>query len=100
MTGDCVVHGDCVSSKNYPSWYGNNERCTITMLRNAKVSVGSPFSHETYGDQLMIRGNDVEDSSSVPAFLNVNEEFTWRTDDVVTREGWKLCFSEAETGNV
>merc|ERR1719492_750493 len=32
VTGSgCSISGDCVSSLNYPSNYGNNQECTITI---------------------------------------------------------------------
>jgi V8-like Glu-specific endopeptidase len=94
MTGDCDVQDDCVSSANYPGAHGNRESCSVTMLRNAALTVSSTFSLETCCDHLMIRGVDTERSSAVPASLNSGETFTWTTDSSVTRAGWQICFSE------
>ena len=99
MTGDCDTQGDCVSSNNYPQVHGNSESCTITMLQDASVSVGSTFSLETCCDHLMIHGNDVESSDTVPTSLRANDELTWSSDGSVTREGWQLCFSEPSGSN-
>jgi len=94
MTGDCDIQGDCVSSAGYPNIHGNNEQCTINILQDASVSVGSTFSLETCCDHLMIRDEDFEHSTRVPTSLNARESFSWSTDGSVTREGWQLCFSE------
>merc|ERR1719414_1328055 len=97
MTGDCDIQGDCVSSANYPSVHGNNEACSVTMLRDATVTTGSTFNLETCCDHLMIRGVDTESSDAVPESLGEGEVFTWNTDSSVTREGWQLCFSDNGT---
>ena len=93
MIGDCDVQDDCVSSRNYPSAYGNSESCSVIMLRDATVTPGSVFSLETCCDHLTIQGNDVGSSSAVPEFLNAGEIFSWASDGSGTREGWQLCFS-------
>ena len=98
MTGDCDVQGDCVSSNNYPGVHGNSESCSITMLQDASVSVGSTFQLETCCDHLMIRGVDTESSDTVPTALDSGETFSWTTDGSVTREGWQLCFSSRSGG--
>ena len=95
MEGECDTQGNCVSSKNYPRSHGNNERCTVTMIRDSSVSVGSTFTLETCCDHLLIGGVDVESSSSVPSSLRSGEQFTWSSDSSVTRSGWQLCFSDA-----
>ena len=99
MSGDCEIQGDCVSSMDYPNVHGNGEECTIEMLQDATVSVGSTFNLETCCDHLMIGGEDVESSDAVPTSLSAGDEFTWSTDGSVTREGWQLCFSPADGSN-
>ena len=94
MTGDCDVQGDCVSSNNYPNVHGNNEACTITMLRDAALTPGTTFNLETCCDHLMIQENDVESSDVIPNSLDAGEQFTWSTDGSVTSEGWQICFSD------
>ena len=94
MTGDCDVQGDCVSSNNYPNQHGNSESCSVTMLQDAAVVVGSTFNLETCCDNLIIGGIDVESSESVPGSLNEGDTFSWTSDGSVTREGWQLCFEE------
>ena len=101
MTGDCDTQGDCVSSANYPSAHGNSESCSVTMLLDASITVGSTFNLETCCDHLMIQGTDVEESSMVPEAISAGETFSWSSDGSVTREGWQLCFSEpVDTSNI
>ena len=97
MTGDCDVQGDCVSSSNYPNVHGNSESCSVTMLQDAAIVVGSTFNLETCCDDLVIGGVDVESSASAPATLNQGETFSWSSDGSVTREGWQLCFEQTIT---
>ena len=98
MTGDCDVQGDCVSSNNYPSVHGNSESCSVTMLQDASITVGGTFSLETCCDHLMIRGEDVETSDTVPASLNEGETFSWTTDGSVTRYQNSSVFSNLSGG--
>ena len=97
MSGDCDVQDDCVSSSNYPSPHGNQESCSITMLQDASVSVGSTFDLETCCDHLMIRDVDVEFASAVPPSLNAGEIFSWTSDGSVAGNGWQLCFAPLGT---
>ena len=101
MTGDCEVVNDCVQSSGYPVSHGNNEACSVTMLQDASVSVGSTFTLETCCDHLMIRGVDVEAAENVPSALSAGEQFSWSTDGSVTNGGWQICFSEGQsTGGI
>merc|ERR1719333_370097 len=95
LIGECDIEGDCVSSNNYPNPHGNHEQCSITMTRDAYVSVNPTFRLERCCDHLMIRDVDVESSSTVPESLYKGESFTWSTDGSVTSLGWQLCFSNS-----
>ena len=95
MVGGCDVQDDCVSSKNYPNMYGNDESCSITILQDVSISVGSTFNLETCCDRLMIYDNRVKNAASVPTFMNSGTTFTWSTDGSVNFEGWQLCFTDA-----
>jgi len=97
MTGDCDMQDNCVSSGNYPALHDDHEDCTITMLKDAGVTVGTTFELERCCDHLMINGVDVETSTAVPKFLGKGTTFTWTSDYSVTKPGWQLCFSEPPT---
>merc|ERR1711953_1496449 len=88
----CVAIGNCISSLNYPSNYGNGQECTVSVA-NVRLNVQSPFSIERNWDHLRFDGVNAWTSSEVPASMS-GGEFTWRTDGSVTRAGWKICLSE------
>ena len=92
MTGSCDTQGDCVSSLNYPSAHGNNEACSVSILQDVSITVGSTWDLETCCDHLYILGRDVEQPEQVPLALSAGDEFEWSTDVSVTRAGWQLCF--------
>jgi len=94
VSGDCDVMRNCVSSKNYPSTHGNHEQCTITILADAAVRVGTIFEVEMCCDNLYIQGQDIHSRESVPGFLAAGETIRWNSDYSVTSRGWQLCFSE------
>jgi len=91
VIGDCEFRGNCVSSAGYPGVYGDNGECTIDVLRDVSVSVGSTFNVEI---TQTIQGESVRHRSQVPNSLNAGDSFTWTTDGFDTRDGWQLCFSE------
>ena len=92
------MQGDCVSSNNYPSMYGNSEECHVTILQDASVFPGTRFNVEACCDHLIMQGNDVQSLYAVPTSITAGETFTWTTDGSVTREGWQLCFSGSDAG--
>ena len=87
------MNNDCVQSLNYPSVHGNDEQCTVNILRDTALTVNDEFELETCCDHLMIRGEDVELSSSVPLTLEAGETIGWSTDSSVTRTGWQIFAS-------
>jgi len=94
VSGDCDVTRNCVSSKDYPNYHGNHDQCTITILADAAVRVGSIFELEMCCDNLLIQGHDIHAKKSVPGFLAAGETISWSSDFSVTSRGWQLCFSE------
>lgn len=96
VTGNGIeVNGNCVQSRNYPGVHGNNEAGQVNVLRNAYLTTGSTFSVESCCDQLYINGIDVESSSRVPTEIARGASLTWSTDYSVTRNGWQICFTDA-----
>jgi len=95
MTGDCDAASErnCVSSKNFPSFHGNHDFCSITMLRDAEVTVEPLFNLESY-DRLVIQGRNVQSLDQVPEVLVEDDTITWTSDGSVALEGWKLCFQD------
>merc|ERR1712216_695714 len=94
--------GRCVTSRNYPSNYGNRDSCTITVGGVGTVSTEGTFStyysdyHSSY-DYLTI-GSTRYHGSSGPSGVSVTDgaSITWRTDYSSTRAGFKLCIDGAD----
>jgi len=89
----CTVSGACVSSKNYPSHYGNRQSCTLTMTQNVRLSVQSPFEIERSYDYLYVNGAAKWTAGDIPSTLSRGSTIAWSTDYSVTKDGWKICFS-------
>merc|ERR1719220_234457 len=85
----CVMDGDCISSLNYPSNYGNNEQCTVTLSGDIAISVDA-FSTEAGYDLLTMGGNTYSGTSG-PASGTYSGSIAWASDYSVTRSGWKMC---------
>merc|ERR1719401_2200966 len=58
----CVMNGDCISSNNHPSSYGNNEQCTVSLADDLALSVQA-FSTESGYDFLRMGGSSYSGSS-------------------------------------
>jgi len=89
----CTVSGSCVSSKNYPSHYGNQQSCTVTMTQNVRLAVQSPFEIERSYDWLRINNAAKWTAGEIPSTLTSGSTISWSTDYSVTKDGWKICFS-------
>merc|ERR1712091_334043 len=76
----CTTTSSCVSSKNYPSRYGNRQSCTVTMSRSVRLDVQSSFEIERNYDYLRVDGSAKWSSSSIPSTLNVGGTIAWSTD--------------------
>jgi len=89
----CTVSGSCVSSQNYPSHYGNQQSCTVTMTQNVRLAVQSPFEIERNYDWLRINNAAKWTAGEIPSTLTSGSTISWSTDYSVTKDGWKICFS-------
>jgi len=85
----CEMDGDCISSLNYPSNYGNNERCTVKMAGDIALSVEA-FSTEGRYDVLTMGGSSYSGTSG-PASGTYSGTIGWATDGSVTNSGWRIC---------
>jgi len=91
--GDCERTGDCVSSKNFPSKYGNREECLVTLTNQASnTQVNQLFSIQGCCDKLLINGSPYKNSTHIPKTLNDGSQIKWTTDASETKAGWKMCF--------
>merc|ERR1719293_634631 len=85
----CVMNGDCISSNNHPSSYGNNEQCTVSLADDLALSVQA-FSTESGYDFLRMGGSSYSGSSG-PASGTYSGTISWSSDYSVVQSGWKLC---------
>jgi hypothetical protein len=98
-SGPCTVqnNGQCVGR---PSGYGQNERCTITVL--APVTLGScpVFDTESGYDRVTIDGTDY-DGTHCPQGVSVasGSSIIWDSDGSVVGSGWEIC-STASGGSI
>ena len=90
-TGGCSVSGQCVTSPNYPSYYSNNQACTITPQVSGVLSVVS-FYTENYFDYLTVGGTRFMGSND-PAGVAVSPStsMSFYTDYSITYSGFELC---------
>ena len=95
VSGPCVVSGQCVHSAQYPSDYGDYERCTLQPARGP-LQVEA-FNTEQGYDYLTINGVGYSGSgtdyqgNSIPLSIVPDREITWSSDGGVTRSGWLIC---------
>jgi len=89
----CDVASNCVSSKNYPSQHGNHEECTVTIKKDAKLTVSDPFDIERNYDFLRVKNVAKWAASELPSILMSGDTITWTTDYSVSKSGWKICFT-------
>ena len=92
--GTCftTLNGSCITDG--PGNYGNNERCTIEVLRNSVVSVSGTFSVESYFDYFTIGTSSTRvytASSLQDRVVLAGTTVRWLSDNSATRVGWTLC---------
>lgn len=78
--------------------YGNDERCTISVLRSAVVSVVGTFSTEANFDYLTI-GTERFDGNVGPnnVFVTSATTISWRSDTSRVRSGFVICGTPSVT---
>merc|ERR550534_1878121 len=96
--GDCDAFGDCVSSVNFGTKYGNHDKCEVTIKQDVRIIPDPTFELESVNghgeatDQLKIQDKFVMSAEEVPTSLESGQKFTWESDESATRKGWKMCF--------
>lgn len=85
----CTVAGACVQSQNYPSNYGNEERCTITVAAGTSVNKAY-FNTETY-DYLKVDDTWHSGTGSSLGASFTPSLISWISDGSVVAKGWQLC---------
>jgi len=89
----CVMDGSCVQSLNYPSNYGNDEQCTVSLYGSIPLRFES-FSTERGYDTLNVGGSSYSGTSG-PSSGSYTGTISWASDYTVTRSGWKFCRTDA-----
>ena len=90
--GDCQVQGPCLSSPNFPQFYGDDQTCTASLPPFSVIRV-MDFSTEEGYDYLIINGRQYSGSgldlkgASIVARTNIS----WSSDSSNTRTGWRIC---------
>ena len=100
ISGDCYFTEDCISSLNFPSNYGNDEACTISMNIDAALEVSKSFEIESCCDSLRIGEIDVESPDDFPDTVLAGDEISWTTDESISGSGWQICLSDISSGKV
>merc|ERR1719499_888912 len=85
----CEMSGNCISSNNHPSNYGNSQECTINLYGSIDISVDA-FNTESRYDWLTVGGSRYSGTTG-PSSGTYTGTISWETDSSVTRAGWKLC---------
>lgn len=85
----CGMVGNCIQSNNYPSNYGNNEQCTISLYGAIPLAFDA-FSTESRYDSLTLGGADYS-GTNAPRTAAYSGTISWSSDYSVTQSGWKLC---------
>jgi len=100
--GECeFVGSNCVSSRGYRTkkGYYNTDACTITMLRDATVTMGNDIDVEEGYDKLSFEpqtGPRIAEIVTADRRIEVKagDKFQWKTDKYDSSyRGWQMCFS-------
>ena len=93
--GTCFVdQNGCITDG--PGDHGNNERCTIDVLRDSYLYVSGSFDVETFFDYFTINGSSTRlDTVAELDFVPIAAGATirWQSDGSVVNDGWTLCGS-------
>jgi len=101
VSGDCQIMDSCLSSLNYPNNHGNNEHCTVKVLKDI-VLANSNIEVETCCDHLVIHGQGLAfegrifSDADMPSKLSRGTKITWDSDFSVTGS-WQMCFTTPQT---
>jgi len=94
LNGDCHVDGDCISSANYPRYYGPSESCMVTLKEDLYLIPGEEFDIDS--DSLQIGDTAITSTADFPASLSTGSSIIWESDAAFNRLGWQICFSRDE----
>lgn len=106
-SGPCTVDPEddkCIMSPNWPEEYGSKEACEIVVDKDGFLNAaeGEPAFHtEGHSDILSVNCNTFSGASG-PSNIQVSDgaELMWSSDDETPSSGWKICASDAGSGDV
>jgi len=102
-SGPCLLETDtgCVTTPNWPSPYGPNEACSMTVNADGFVSATSFGTEESY-DKLTVDGIDYSGSvgpyKQSVAGIGLAPIVSWESDSTGQGQGWRLCY-ESDRAN-
>ena len=87
---DIVDRGRCVTDG--PGNYGNNERCEVEALRPLLLTA-EQYQIENNYDYVTVAGEQYRyrDNGPKAKFMAPGEKWVWKSDNYITRQGYKLC---------
>lgn len=97
-SGSCYVNGSCLTSPNYPGFYGMGEHCKASVTRDG-ILTSEAFRTESCCDHLIIAGVTYRGTEG-PMNIYVDhtqDTLSWVSDYSNTDAGWKICFTPQAT---
>lgn len=90
VSGPCTRDAlGCLSSPNYPSNYGSNTACTVS-VGYPKIKMVGAFNTESRYDTLSVNEN-VYDGNLGPDGVTPTTAIVWTSDYSEDKSGWKIC---------
>ena len=88
----CQVDAEgCVTSHNFPRFYGTQEHCSIEIEKSLAGPLNvTDFTTESNHDVLTVNGKAYSGSVG-PDGITPTETIVWRSDHSVSNRGWRLC---------
>jgi hypothetical protein len=95
VDGDCTASDGCVRSPNYPSDYGDSERCLVFFDRASVWLTPTAFATEGNYDILQVDGTDYSGDTGWPGDdpFEVTSSIRWTSDGSVQKAGWEFCLA-------
>lgn len=93
LSGPCASTGDCVTSPNYPNFYGNDEACEIVVPFGKPLYV-THFATQDVHDVLTFGGQTYSGLSGPPQGLANPQTIQWRSDSSISSSGWQICTAD------
>ena len=94
--GSCQIADDCISSRNYPAPYDNQENCMIIFKRNVVLTFNDTFDLEPDNDFLKFNAVPLRSRPDSGAkTINSGTVMTFTSDESTVRHGFKFCVAKS-----